>query len=459
MSAPGVTGRASLYRRLSGVLFLAVIIGLVLLTVALYNKTFKDVVMVTLKADRIGNQLQAPADVKLRGLIVGEVRSVESDGDVANLELALDPDEVDLIPKGVEAQLLPKTLFGEKFVSLVIPEGATDENISEGDIIPQDRSETARETETAINNLLPLLQTLKPQEVSTTLNALSTALRGRGNQLGENLELVDKYLEGINPEIPALGENFRGLADFADTLEAARPDLIQVLDNSSFLARSLVDTEPDLSSFLTSTTTSTGELDRLLRDNEQRLIVLARDSKLPLQLFQKYSPEFPCLAQGLAESDGFISDSFGGLQPGLHITLEVTKDQGGYTPNQDETQFLDKRGPDCFGLPRPGKPAGDFNFKDGFRDELPRETTQSPDDGEGGGGPPGLPGLPGLPAANATNATTGTTGTTTTPDPAQQRAVMGAVLGPVMGVAPPDVPDLAYLLFGPMARGTEVGLK
>ena len=36
---------------------------------------------------------------------------------------------------------------------------------------------------------------------------------------------------------------------------------------------------------------------------------------------------------------------------------------------------------------------------------------------------------------------------------------MGAVLGPVLGVSPDDVPDLAYLLFGPMARGTEVGLS
>jgi hypothetical protein len=27
-----------------------------------------------------------------------------------------------------------------------------------------------------------------------------------------------------------------------------------------------------------------------------------------------------------------------------------------------------------------------------------------------------------------------------------------------MGLAPSDVPDLAVLLFGPLARGTEVGL-
>ena len=42
----------------------------------IYNKTFVDVVHVTLQTDRVGNQLAPPADVKLRGMIVGEVRAV-----------------------------------------------------------------------------------------------------------------------------------------------------------------------------------------------------------------------------------------------------------------------------------------------------------------------------------------------------------------------------------------------
>ena len=40
----------------------------------------------------------------------------------------------------------------------------------------------------------------------------------------------------------------------------------------------------------------------------------------------------------------------------------------------------------------------------------------------------------------------------------RDRAAVNAVIGPIMGLAPPDVPDLAVLLFGPLARGTEVGL-
>jgi phospholipid/cholesterol/gamma-HCH transport system substrate-binding protein len=418
-------------RRLSGIVFLGVIAGLIGLTIALYQKAFTDVVQVTLQASSAGNQLSTPADVKVRGLIVGEVRDISTTGDGAELELALEPDQVDLIPRNVEARLLPKTLFGEKYVELVLPENPSDERLSEGDVITQDRTSTAVETEQVLNDLLPLLQALKPAELSTTLNALSTALRGRGDQLGENLELVDSYLREFNPEIETLGEDFRGLADFADNLEQTTPDIVKLLDDLSAINRNLVDQEQELNTFLTSTTGFAGEMGSFLAENENRLVRLAADSLPVLSVYAKYSPMFPCLAQGLDKQDELISETFGGGQPGLHITLEFTEDQGSYVPGE-EPAYQDKRGPNCFGLPNPPKPAPAASFEDGTRDDAGRQDTVA------------------AAANNPVQALAGREG---------QRAVMGSVIGPVLGMSADEVPDLAYLLFGPMARGTEVGLS
>ena len=438
MSVPLAPGRAAaVRRRLSGLAFLLVLAGLVGLAVAFYQKAFTPVVQVVLKADHVGNQLSAPADVKLRGLIVGEVREVSSTGSGATLDLALDPEQVHLIPANVQAQLVPKTLFGEKYVSLVVPANAARERLAEGDVIGQDRSETALETEAALNDLLPLLQTLKPQDVSVTLNALSSALRGRGDRLGENLVLVDDYLIGLNPSVPTLGEDFRGLADFADTLHEATPALLAVLDNLSFVNRSLVDQEQALFTFLTSTTEFAAETDTFLQDNETRLIRLAADSRPVLELFATYAPEFPCLAEGLARSDQIISDTFGGLQPGLHITLEFVDARPGYRPGLDEPAYKDDRGPRCYGLPDPQGQAPDINFQDGFNDD------NGPDDSR-------TPEAAADPASDPSRALAASVA---------QRAVMGSVLAPVLGVSAEEVPDLAYLLFGPMARGTQVGLS
>jgi phospholipid/cholesterol/gamma-HCH transport system substrate-binding protein len=431
---------AVLKRRLAGVVFLGVLAGLVALTIALYQKAFTPVVEVTLQADKAGNQLATPSDVKLRGLIVGEVREVSSTGQGATLRLALDPAHVDQIPRNVRARLLPKTLFGEKYVDLVVPQDPSGQQLSSGDVIPQDHVSVGRETEETLNDLLPLLRELRPQQLSVTLNALSGALRGRGDELGENLELVDAYLREFNPELPTLEGNLRGLADFADNLEQTTPDLVRLLDNLTEINRDLVEQEQELNTFLTSTVGFSEEMGGFLRENEQRLVRLAMDSLPSLQLYAKYSPEFPCLAQGLALSDDFIGDVFGGLQPGLHITLEFTEDQGGYQPRRDEPAYKDRRGPRCYGLPDPPTPAEDINFQDGYRDDLGPDTTQDPP-------------AEGARAEAAYDPATALAG------PQGQRAVMGAVLGPVLGVPPEQVPDLAYLLFGPVARGTEVSLS
>ncbi|HWH29088.1 MAG TPA: MlaD family protein, partial [Mycobacteriales bacterium] len=74
MAAPVLRGRALAVQRLWGLAFLAVLVSLVATSIALYTKAFTDTVTVTLRADRVGNQLTEGADVKVRGLVVGEVR-------------------------------------------------------------------------------------------------------------------------------------------------------------------------------------------------------------------------------------------------------------------------------------------------------------------------------------------------------------------------------------------------
>ncbi|MCW2681323.1 MAG: mceA [Frankiales bacterium] len=447
MSPPLVSGRRRVKQQLVGLLFLGVLAGIVTLAILLYQKAFTPVVMVTLQASSIGNQLSTGGDVKARGLLVGDIRDVATDGDGATITMALKPEAAAQIPSDTKARLLPKTLFGEKFVALEFEDDSTADPLSEGDVISRDDSAVARETEQTLNDLLPLLRALKPAQVSTTLNAVSGALRGRGDQIGRNLELVDTYLKGINPDIPALGENFRGVADFADNLERTTPDIVEVLDNLSAISGNLVDQEQELNTFLTSTTGFSEELGSFLEENDERLITLARDSLPALQVYARYSPEFPCLSAGLVKQEGLARQAFGGLQPGLHITLEFAEDQNGYLPGQDEPEYGADNGPTCRGLP-PNPAVVPFpieiEVKDGYCDEQEE--------------------APGV-LTECVREEPAPVGDDAASQPAvalaqrdRDKAAVNAVIGPVLGVAPADVPDLALLLFGPVARGTQVGL-
>jgi phospholipid/cholesterol/gamma-HCH transport system substrate-binding protein len=426
MSVPLAVGRSAIVkRRLSGVAFLVVVALLVALTVALYRKEFTSVVEVTLKTDRIGNQLSAPADVKLRGLVVGEVRGVSTRGDGATVRLALQPDKVKLIPSNVTAQLLPKTLFGEKYVLLELPTSPSSDHIKQGSVIPQNRSATAMETEQAINDLLPVLRSLRPAQLSMTLNALSTALRGRGTRLGDNLTRAGAYFSRLNPALPTLAADLQGLADFTNNTAEAAPALLQVLDNLSASSRSLTAEKASLDSFLTATSGFADSARSIVDQNSGRLVALARDSVPSLNLYARYSPEYTCLLKGLADYEPIVEKTFGGLQQGLHITMEATADNGIYAPGQ-EPRYRDSRAPYCNGLPHPRVPQGDASFDDGYRTRT---------------------------SSTAGAASYLSPDATSTVEPA-----VAAVAAPLLGVPVEQVPDIVALLFGPLARGNSVGL-
>lgn len=328
-------------------------------------------------------------DVKARGVIVGEVREITNVAGGAEIRLALQPDDVELLPSDARAQLLPKTLFGEKFVALVVDDDSAAPPLASDDVIPQDRSATARETSEALDALLPLLQTLQPEQVSTTLNALSTTLRGRGEQVGNNLELARDYLTQINPELPTLAEDFRGTADFAE--------------------------HPH----------------RLRRRPAGRA------------------------GQPVGE---VIGDTFGRLQPGLHITLEFTETNGGYVPG-DEPEYLAEPSPTCRGLIGPPEiPFPEYvEADDGFRDGQGVNERTGERDGEPPTGPEGPHTYSDQRRQAGNGGGTSTQGSATPFSPASyDRAAVGAVVAPALGVSPGEVPDVAVLLFGPVARDTVV---
>ncbi|MFF3740896.1 MCE family protein [Streptomyces sp. NPDC002566] len=408
--------------RLYGVAFLAVLALLLSLAVAVYQQAFTPVVRITLEADSLGNQLDRRADVKLRGLLVGEVREVRADGRKATLDIALKPEHVRFIPSDVRARLLPKTLFGEKYVDLVVPRGSSTRAIRAGDVITQDRTRVGMELQQLMNDLLPLLRTVRPGELNATLSAFAGALEGRGDRIGDNLVRVEGYLRRLNPHLPSLEEDIARFADVAEMYGDAAPDLMAILRNTVTTSRTIVEKRDRLAAALTSTTGVAGTAEDFLDTNGDRLITLGRVSRPTLELFARYSPQYPCLLEGLVRQEKASEEAFRGGK--MRITLEVVRQRPAYEPGE-EPRWGERSGPDCRGLPHPAVPAPPTKLDDG--------TTS------GGSGSA-------LPAGVKVSATE-----------AEQRAV-GSLVAPVMGVPADEVPPVATLLFGPLARGTAVSV-
>ena len=143
---------------LAGIASIVAIALLIWLSIAIYNKEFERVTMVTVKADRAGLQLAKFGDVRVNGALVGQVREVTQDGDQAEIHIALKPSAAEKIPSNVSVEILPTTLFGQKFVSFVQPDAPSGESLTDGTVIPADRVETNVELSQVLSDLFPLLR-------------------------------------------------------------------------------------------------------------------------------------------------------------------------------------------------------------------------------------------------------------------------------------------------------------
>ncbi len=441
-------GIATARRRLLGLVMLVVFALILGLCVAIYRKTFADVVPVTLRTDHLGNQLQAQSDVKVRGVIVGEVRDVRSEGNGAVLDLAIQPQYAAVIPANVDAQLLPKTLFGERYVALQVPPNPSPEHLSAGQVIPQDRSTSAIQLETVLDNLLPLLQAVAPQQLSETLGAISAALSGRGGELGATLVKLDHYLRALNPALPDLTADISGLADLGNTYTKAAPDLVAALSELTTTSKTIVDERANLDRTFRSLTTTAGTLRDFLAANRNDIIGLAADSRSTLQVLARYSPEFPCVLAQLTSLVPRVDDAF--RDDRLHIDLEITQNRGKYVPG-DEPRYLDNRGPRCYQFVGPARqypPGGPIQ--------------------DGSHPPPAV--LPTSPQAPLTGPRAGPPAGLTSPqafDPTDlgpanspgEQELIAELLAPGMGRTPAQVPSWASFLVGGLLRGTEVTLR
>jgi phospholipid/cholesterol/gamma-HCH transport system substrate-binding protein len=424
-----------------GVVFMALVVLGGYLVYATFTKKFTDYDRVKVQTSNIGLQLPARADVKIRGVIVGEVLDMSATSDGAELTLGLFPSQIDTIPDNVTASIVPKTLFGEKYVSLIVPDDASATPIKAGATIK--RTVISTEVEKVLSDLYPLLRAVEPAELNQTLNALATALEGRGDEIGENLETVDSYLKRLNPEIPALVEDLRLTASVSDTYAEVLPQVGDILHNTVTTTGTLETREARLHQLLNDVTEFSGTARTFLADNGDNLIRLGKVSRAQLRVLARYATEFPCLLGGLVKGGKLEAAAFRGFT--LHIVLETLPNQPrGYTA-EDKPVYGEDRGPTCLHLPNaPWNQSNPVRRQPDFVDGIDTPTGKGTDRvgtsyGAGAGSVQlgDFGGYAGSP---------------------EESDLLDSLLAPSLGTSADQVPDLGGLLLGPMVRGATVSL-
>lgn len=274
------------------------IAAIIVLVAALFRGSFIPTEPVTVISDRAGLVMNPDAKVKMRGVQVGTVESIEkrSDGTAA-LHLAIDPSQMRLIPSNVDVDIASSTVFGAKFVQLMPPDDPSAEKLRPGQVI-QSQHVTV-EINTVFQQLVTVLDKIDPAKLNETLGAVATAFNGRGEKIGRTLSDFNAFLAKINPSLPNLAHDIEASVPAFSAYGDAASDLVAILDNSIQLGNSIVDEEQHLDEFLISSIGLADIGNEVIGGNRQALSDTLRVLAPTTSLLGLYHETLGCAIGGL----------------------------------------------------------------------------------------------------------------------------------------------------------------
>jgi len=444
-----------------GVLALALLAGGLVVAYLSYSRALIPHEDVILRTDVVGNALQVGSDVKLNGVPVGAVAKISATDEGADLKLALDPDTLDKVPDNVVARLLPKTMFGERYVALVVPSQPSSTTLRAGDVIHQDASAEAAELQQVLDALLPVLKAIQPEKLSAMLSEFSDMLHGQGKELGDTMVAWSHYVEKLNPEVPQMADDLASLARVADQWNVAAPDLVDALSTMTTSMDTFVDEQVELREVYASVIGSADTARGWVSDNHDTIVVLSKESRAALEATAPYASQFPCLFRAVANMKPRMDEALGkGTdEPGIHGILTVMPARSKYLVGADDVHYTEGDPP-----PRCPYVTGEVGTEAAKRSANTslaqmRSWPEVPIDGDATDASTGDPAQIGPPpGAQAESYLLALTGLGDANSPAENQLI-AELVAPTQGMAPSAYPRWNSLLLGPTLRNTEVELR
>lgn len=333
-------------RPVAGLVTVLSIIGVFVISAGLFRGSFAESVPVTVLSPRAGLVMNPDAKVKLLDIQVGHVSSIEylADGQAA-LHLAMDPDQIHLVPDNVLVDIASTTVFGAKFVQLKVPAQPSTQPIRAGQTLQADR--VTVEINTVFQRLTQVLAHIDPMKLSETLGALSSALDGRGEKFGQALTDFEALLAKFEPNLPNLSHVFEAAPIALDSYADAADDLVSVVDNTSNFAATIVDRQSELDALLVSVIGLAEIGNDVLATNRQPLTDLLHLLVPTTSLTNEYHRALTCGLAGMLPLAHLPPQP----EPGVLVSAGFTLATERYRYPSNLPKVAAKGGPQCMALP------------------------------------------------------------------------------------------------------------
>jgi len=333
--------------KLAALALLLVFVLIITFALVSFSGGFTPHKAVTVEVPRSGLVLDPEADVKFRGAPIGRVGTIDSGGDEVRLELELDPNSMGFVPANALVDIRSTTVFGAKYVNFVEPAQPSG-SLRPGTTVHAES--VTVEFNTLFEHLSQVLDMVEPAKLNATLEAIGTALDGRGEKLGDLLSRSDAYLRDINPKLPALRRDLQASAQVTNLYGDTAPDLLRTVDNARTTSNTISSNPQNLDALLLNTTGLADTAGGVLRENEQPLSTALDLLRPTSELLYDYREGLDCTVRGLAKAMPLAEDLVGGRNPGASFNASFMYGAEPYKNPQDLAKVNATGGPDCSGV-------------------------------------------------------------------------------------------------------------
>jgi len=276
---------------------------------------------VTATFARAGQLLRSGSDVKLRGVLVGEVTSisVEARTGRAHIAIRMFPDQK--IPDNVDAAIRAKTLFGEKYVALSVPANPAGSILHQGSNIPESRTVPPIEVETVLARAVPVLDAIDPEQFAGALHTLAEAFVGNTDQLRRATVQSEQLLTATERTLPNLQRNLVHLKHFAAALHSSDTNLLRALDGLATVGDVLRAHPAEFDATLQNLVPLATNLGDIFTNRQTDLADLAGQGRAVLDQVAQRADKLPSIVQSL---NGFLGAWIADLSVGPNWRILVT---------------------------------------------------------------------------------------------------------------------------------------
>ncbi|GAB2659386.1 MCE family protein [Nocardia goodfellowii] len=212
-------------------------------------------------------------DVRIAGVKVGRIASIEPRG--TTTEMVLDIDRNVSIPADAKAVIVAQSLIAARYVQLTPSYRGSGAVLTEGAVIPLERTASPVEWDEIKTQLTRLATDLGPDTLSSSstgrfIDSAANALAGNGEKLRQTLTQlsgVGRILANGSGDIVEIIEN---LQRFVTVLRGSNVQIVEFQNRLATLSSLLDDSRSDLDAALSNLSVAVGDIQRFVRGNHDK---------------------------------------------------------------------------------------------------------------------------------------------------------------------------------------------